>query len=195
VSAGCGGVSAVDTSRPDSRPHPGSAWPQRTPHAAPGVHCRGRPWRMRTVGRDRMSPRLLRAAAVSAADTGRPDSTATWPQFRKQEGTLPQVSGSADTLGLRRCPGSHFGTGRRWTASCPCPAAPCACPAGRDRRVRQRPESKGAWAGDRVTREASCPRRARRWPHGHTSKAAPLARRPTLGVRGPRTRIDALKLW
>ena len=68
------------------RPHPGSAWPQRTAQAAAGVHCRSRPEALpghSTVGDP--SPCPVMAVAVSAADsavqrvrTHRP-APAAWP--------------------------------------------------------------------------------------------------------------------
>jgi hypothetical protein len=42
VSTVCGRCPRRTPGRPDSRPHRGSAWPPRTPPAAPSVHCRSR---------------------------------------------------------------------------------------------------------------------------------------------------------
>jgi hypothetical protein len=71
MSAVCGGAAAADTWRPDTWPHPGSAWPPRTPHVAvAGVHWHSRPSLVGQVGRRRPHvPGLLRDAAVSAADS------------------------------------------------------------------------------------------------------------------------------
>jgi hypothetical protein len=75
---------------------PGVPLPQRTPHAAAGVHCRGRRGvRRRLTGG--MSP-CSRAAAVSAADMSRRRSTARGRSCGRTAGTAA-VSGSADTPG------------------------------------------------------------------------------------------------
>jgi len=67
VSAGCGSASAADTAVRTPGPHHGSTWLQRTVGGG-WVHCRPG-LRGRSAAGDRHVPVLLRAAAVSAADT------------------------------------------------------------------------------------------------------------------------------
>lgn len=164
--------------------------PRRTPHTAACVHCRSRRMRADSRPRASVSPALLRAVAVDTAGIGRPDGTATWRSRKHSGHRSERVRPQRTPLDFGGVRGGHFGSGRRWTAGRRYPVAPCACPAGRG--------SQGAAAARKPSRrprdrEARCPRQR---DDGHTNKAAPLARRPTLGVlRGPRTRIGVLKIW
>jgi hypothetical protein len=96
--AGCGSTPCGGHPRLDSRPRPGCA---AAVDAACGacVHCRGRRgMHGRSAAGDRHVPALLRgAAAVSAADGGRPAST--WPAIPDVQRALPRCPVPRTPLG------------------------------------------------------------------------------------------------
>jgi hypothetical protein len=202
VTAALAGSAAL-TSRPDTGHIDVPPALQRTPHAAAGVHSRRRRgvrgWA--TAGH-RITLSCQELAALSAADTGCPDSISAWPLFRRHCHSVrffghPRVPGPR---GVRRPPvynhcrradtGSPSASGhtghpsgyggvrrpvRQWSTlqSRPrCPLLPPACPAGRRIQVAGATATEQAGSRSRGARTSRLHVTWRRERHGDFRRSA-----------------------